>query len=68
MTYFLFTSVILLLTELIQIFHILTILNTNVPLMFHAKIQLIKPCGSGEEVNLVIFAVFSNRGHFRYWT
>ena len=45
---------------MLQIFFIFIILNTYVPLIFHAKIQPKISSGSGEEVDFVIFAVFSN--------
>ena len=39
-----------------------------VPLIFHAKIQPKIPSGSGEEVDFVVFALFSNGGHLGYST
>ena len=52
------------------IFFIFTILNTYVPLIFHAKIQPKISSGSGDEVDFVIFAIFaiSNKGHLGYST
>ena len=47
-------------------FFIFLILNTYVALIFHAKIQLKIPSGSGEEVDFVIFAIFSKDGHLGY--
>ena len=47
-------------------FFIFLILNTYVALIFHAKIQLKIPSGSGEEVDFVIFAFFSKGGHLGY--
>ena len=43
-------------------FFIFTSLNTYVPLIFHAKIQLKISSGSGKEVYFVVFAIFSNGG------
>ena len=43
-----------------QILFIFIILNTYVPLIFHAKIQPKVSSGSGEKVDFVIFAIFSN--------
>ena len=40
-----------------RFFVIFTILNTYVPLIFHAKIQLKISSGSGEKVDFVIFAI-----------
>ena len=40
----------------------------NVPLIFHAKIQPKISSGSGEKVDFVIFAIFSNGGHLGYST
>ena len=52
----------------LQIFFIFTILNTYVPLIFHAKVQpKISSC-SGEKVDFVIFAIFSNGGHLGFLT
>ena len=50
----------------LRIFVIFTIMNTYVPLIFHAKIQPKISCGSGEKVDFVIFAIFSNGGHLGY--
>ena len=47
---------------------IFIILNTNVPLIFHSIIQPKISSGSGVEVDLVIFAIFSNSGHLGYST
>ena len=47
---------------------IFTILNTYVPLIFHAKILAKIFSGSGEKVDFVIFAIFSNGGHLGYST
>ena len=47
-------------------FSFFTILNTYVSLIFHAKIQPKIYSGSGEEVDFVIFAIFSNSGHLGY--
>ena len=44
------------------------ILNTYVPLIFHAKTQPKLSSGSGEKVDFVIFAIFSNGGHLGYST
>ena len=52
----------------LQISFIFIILNTYVPLIFHAKIQPKISCGSGEKVDFVIFAIFSNGGHLGYST
>ena len=52
----------------LQIFFIFTILNIYVPLIFHAKIQPKILSGSGENVDFVIFAIFSNGGHLGYST
>ena len=52
----------------LQIFFIFTILNTYVPLIFHAKIQPKISSGSGEKVDFVIFAIFSNGGHLGFST
>ena len=52
----------------LQIFFIFTILNTYVHLIFHAKIQPKISRGSGEKVNFVIFAIFSNGGHLGFST
>ena len=38
-------------------FFIFTILNTYVPLIFHAKIQPKISSGSGEEVDFVVLAI-----------
>ena len=51
-----------------QIFFIFTILNTYVPLIFHAKFQPKISRGSGEKVDFVIFAIFSNGGHLGHLT
>ena len=51
-----------------QIFFIFIILNTFVPLIFHAKIQPRIFSGSGEKFGFVIFAIFSNGGHLGYST
>ena len=37
-------------------------------LIFHAKIEPKVSSGSGEEVDLVIFAIFTNGGHLGYST
>ena len=52
----------------LPIFFIFTILNTYVPLIFHAKIQPKISSGSGEKVDFVILAIFSNGGHLGYST
>ena len=39
-----------------------------VPLIFHAKIQPKISSGSDEEVDFVVFAIFSNSGHLGYST
>ena len=52
----------------LQIIFIFTILNTYVPLTFNAKIQPKISSGSGEKVDFVIFANFSNGGHLGYST
>ena len=52
----------------LQIFFIFIILNTYVPLIFHAKIQPKISSGSGEKVDFVIFVIFSNGSHLGYWT
>ena len=52
----------------LPIFFIFTILNTYVSLIFHAKIQPKISSGSGEKVDFVIFAIFSNGGHLEYST
>ena len=49
-------------------FFIFIILNTYVSLIFHAKIQPKISSGSGEKVDFVIFAIFSNGGHLGYST
>ena len=46
-----------------RFFFIFIILNTYVPLIFHAKIQPEISSGFGEIVDFVIFAIFSNTGH-----
>ena len=51
-----------------RFFFIFTILNTYVPLIFLAKIQPKILSGSGEKVDFVIFASFSNGGHLGYST
>ena len=51
-----------------RFFFIFTILNTYVPLIFHAKIKPKISSGSGEKVDFVIFAMFSNGGHLGYST
>ena len=51
-----------------RFFFILIILNTDVPLIFHAKIQPKISSRSGEKVDYVIFAIFSNGGHLGYST
>ena len=51
-----------------RFFFIFIILNTYVPLIFHAKIQPKITSGSGEKVDFVIFAIFSNGGHLGYST
>ena len=43
-----------------------TLLNTYVSLIFHAKIQPQIACGSGEEVDFVVFAIYSNSGHLGF--
>ena len=53
---------------MLQIFFIFIILNTYVPLVFQAKIQPKISSGSGEKVDFVIFAIFSNGGHLGYST
>ena len=52
---------------MLQIFFIFTILNTYVPLIFHAKTQPKISNGSGGEVDFIIFAIFSNGSHLGYW-
>ena len=59
---------LVMLMTLIQIFFIFTILNTYVPLIFHAKIQPKISSGSGEKVDFAIFAIFSNGGHLGFST
>ena len=54
--------------KLCYFFFILTILNTCVPLMSHAKLQANIHSGSGEEVDFVIFAIYSNGSHLGYST
>ena len=49
-------------------FFIFTVLNTYVPYISHAKIQPKILSGSGEAVDFVIFAIFSNGGHLGYST
>ena len=49
-------------------FFIFTILITYVSLIFHSKIQPKISGSSGEEVDFVVFAVFSNSGHLGYLT
>ena len=49
-------------------FFIFTILDTKVPLMFEGKFTTIIPHGTGEEVDFVVFAIFSNGGHFGFLT
>ena len=51
-----------------RFFFILTILNTYVLLIFHAKIQPKISSGSGEKVDYVVLAIFSNGGHLGYST
>ena len=51
-----------------RFFFIFIILNTYVPIIFHAKIQPKISGGSGEKVDFVIFAIFSNGGHLGYST
>ena len=51
-----------------RFFLVFIILNTYVPLIFHAKIQPKISSGSGEKVDFVIFAFFSNGGHLEYST
>ena len=46
----------------------LALLNTYVSLIFHAQIQPKISCGSGEEVDFVVFAIFSNSGQLGYST
>ena len=46
-----------------RFFFIFTILNTYVTLIVHAKIQPKIVSGSGEEVDFVVFAIFSNSSH-----
>ena len=45
-----------------------SILNTYVPSIFYAKIQLKISSGSGEEADFVIFDIFSTGGHLGYST
>ena len=45
-----------------------TILNTYVPLLFHAKIQPKISSGSAEEVDFVVYAIMSNGGHLGFLT
>ena len=42
---------------MLQIFFMFIILNTYVPLIFHAQIQPKISSGSGEKVDFVIFAI-----------
>ena len=42
-------------------FFILTIFNTNIPLIFHANLKLTIPNGSGEEVDFVVFLLFFSK-------
>ena len=51
-----------------RFFFIFTILNTYISLIFHAKLQPKISSGSGEEVDFVVFAIFSNSGHLGYST
>ena len=51
-----------------QIFFIFIILNTYVPLIFHAKIQPKLSTSSAGEVDFVVFAIFSNSSHLGYLT
>ena len=55
-------------TKLRYNFFVVVILNIYVPLIFHAKIQPKISNGSGEKVDFVIFAIFSNGGHLGYST
>ena len=55
-------------TNYAKIFFIFTILNTYVSLIFHAKIKPKISCGSGDEVDFVVFAIFSNSGRLGYST
>ena len=47
---------------------IFTILKTYVSLIFHAEIQPKISSGSGEEVDVVIFAIFNYSGNLGYST
>ena len=51
-----------------RFFFIFTILNTYIPLIFHAKIQPKMFSSSEEKFDFVIFAIFSNGGHLGYST
>ena len=51
-----------------QILVILTILNTDVPLMFHDNLKPNILSGFLEEVDFFIFAIFSNGGNQGYST
>ena len=55
-------------TKLRYRFFFKKILNTYVPLIFHAKIQPKISSGSGEKVDFVVFVIFSNGGHLGYFT
>ena len=52
----------------LQFFFIFTILNTYVPLIFHAKIQPKISSSSAEEVDFVVFTIISNSSHLGYLT
>ena len=51
-----------------RFFSFTIILNTDVPLIFHAKLQPKISSGSGEKVDFVIIAIISNGGHLVYST
>ena len=54
--------------SMLHIFFIFTNLITYVSLIFHAKIQPKISSGSGEEVDFVVVAIFSNGGHLGFLT
>ena len=58
--FLLFLVMAAILETTLLIFFIFIILKTYVPLIFHAKIQPKISSGSGEKIDFVIFAIFSN--------